>query len=44
MRHLAQLRPLDGVLRLCGMCILGLLHTVLGDAACTISGLLLAVF
>ena len=43
-RHLAQLRPLDRVLRLCGMCTFGLLRTVSGDAARTISGLLSAEF
>ena len=43
-RHLARLRPLDRVLRLCGMCTLGLLCTVSGDAARTISGLLSAEF
>ena len=39
-RHLARLRPLDRVLRLCGLCILGLLRTVSGDAARTLAGLL----
>ena len=43
-RHLARLRPLDRVLRLCGMCTFGLLRTVSGDAARTISGLLSAEF
>ena len=43
-RHLAQLHPLDRVLRLCGMCTLGLLRMVSGDTARTISGLLLAEF
>ena len=43
-RHLARLRPLDRVLRLCGMCTLGLLRTVSGDAARMISGLLPAEF
>ena len=44
MRHLARLRPLDRVLRLCGMCTFGLLCTVSGDTARTISGLLSAEF
>ena len=43
-RHLTRLRPLDRVLRLCGMCTFGLLCTVSGDAARTISGLLSAEF
>ena len=43
-RHLARLRPLDRVLRLCGLCILGLLRTVSGDAARTLAGLLPAEF
>ena len=43
-RHLARLRPLDRVLRLCGMCTLGLLRTVSGDTARMISGLLSAEF
>ena len=43
-RHLIRLRPLDRVLRLCGMCTFGLLRTVLGDPARTISGLLSAEF
>ena len=43
-RHSIQLRPLDRVLRLCGMCILGLLRTVSGEAARTLTGLLPAEF
>ena len=43
-RYLARLHPLDRVLRLCGMCTLGLLRTVSGDAGRTISGLLSAEF
>ena len=43
-RHLTRLHPLDRVLHLCGMCTFGLLRTVSGDAARTISGLLLAEF
>ena len=43
-RHSARLRPLDRVLRLCGMCILGLLRTVSGEAARTLTGLLPAEF
>ena len=43
-RHLARLRPLDQVLGMCGMCTLGLLRTVSGDVARTISGLLWAEF
>ena len=39
-RHLARLRPLDRVLRLCGVCTLGLLRTVSGDAARMSAGLL----
>ena len=39
-RHLARLQPLDRVLRLCGICTLGLLRTVSGDAARTLAGLL----
>ena len=42
--HLARLRPLDRVLRLCGICILGLLRTVSGDAARALTGLLPAEF
>ena len=42
--HLARLRPLDRVLRLCGICILGLLRTVLGDAARVMTGILPAEF
>ena len=42
--HLARLRPLDRVLRLCGICILGLLRTVSGDAARVLTGLLPAEF
>ena len=38
--QLACLQPLDRVLRLCGLCTLGLLQTVSGDAARTIAGLL----
>ena len=43
-RHLTRLRPLDRVLRLCGMCTFGLLQTVLGDIARTILRLLSAEF
>ena len=43
-RHLTRLRPLDRVLRLCGMCTFGLLRTVSGDAARTILGLLSTEF
>ena len=43
-RHLARLRPLDRVLCLCGMCTIGLLRTVSGDAARTILRLLSAEF
>ena len=42
--HLARLRPLDRVLRLCGICILGLLRTVSGDAARVLTGILPAEF
>ena len=43
-RHLTRLRPLDWVLRLCGTCTFGLLRTVSGDTARTISVLLSAEF
>ena len=43
-RHLARLRPLDRVLRLCGLGTLGLLRTVSGDAARTLAGLMPAEF
>ena len=42
--HLARLRPLDQVLRLCGICILGLLRTVSGDATRVLTGILPAEF
>ena len=42
--HLAPLQPLNRVLRLYEICILGLLRIVLGDAAQVLTGILPAEF
>ncbi len=43
-RFRTRLRSLDRVLRLCGICTLGLLRTVSHDAACMLAGFLPAEF